>query len=420
MGSLVDRAIDIAKDAVQGSLCTAGGLSQIATDLLERGLGPTGDPLFRRAIEARDRALKRYCDLPPSDSLDDFLPGQPQIQGGQCPTDYALEFRMRVFQFSQSCEIEERVATRVVEGPILGFRLRNPISYSACPDNPDGSQIIEGLFGGNSAFTAIIQEPGGPNSVITSFTVQNLGRIDGLPDDCGELPPEPPPNPTPPIDPRPPSIDIDIDFPSIGPVSVTFSPTIGPLYTDVNFDVRVPVTVKIEAPSLDLDFDIDIDINLSDPTKPPDLPPEKPPKDDDDRPAPPDCPPPVSCDEEPEEEPEGPVPPAPQDEDGDEREVIGVAVRTTAIGELGTATLIGQESNPDIYAPNLGYVAFAYSSEGSEEKLWGADIAVKNLIFVAGAPDTGLRCVDVRGTPGKDVTWELSAITRKVEAGKCQ
>ena len=421
MSLIVDRAIDIAKDTVQTALCNAGGLSRIATDYLPGPFGDTGNPLSRRAIEARDRAMKRYCDVPPPESVDDFLPGPVPFDGGQCSTTYRIRLDI------QRVGLPAQTIYRLVVGPVSRpefvtdaggttrlfvtcRRIENTTASGAClvlSGETNQVRPREGSLAGTSYEGAAVQ-----------LTV--LERCDGLPDDCGSPPPPPPPNPTPPVSPDRPEINVNIEFPDIGPIEVTFAPTIGITYTDNNYDVRVPVTVNIKAPDLNLDFDIDVDINLSDPTEEPDLPPEPPPRDDDGRPNPPDCPPPTNCDEPPIEEPEAPdEPPPPQAENGDELEVTGCIVRTASIGPLSRATQISQDENPDIYAPALGYVNFAYESV-DESIVWGADIPVKNVVFVASAPKTGLKCVDVRGTPGKDIEWDLFAIQQKVESNKCR
>lgn len=405
MSEIIDLATDVARDAVTTALCNTGGASRLANDLLNK-VNPRYDATpSGRIARAGERALRSFCPVPPTETIDDNLPGPRQFEGGQC-----VGVLYRVIMEGEivdrvDCDREQAMEVRNnVPGPIISFALANQ-DISFCDDQGDVFIDVE-YVRGDPPGTSIAWRPAG-NRRFETLPKITIERMDGLPDDCGSPPPEPPPNPQPPSSPSPPPTTIVIDLPDIGPINFTFSPTIGVTFVDADFNLTVPVNVEIEAPDVNIDFSTTVNINISDPTQPPTLPPEAPPENPDGRPEPPDCPPPVECDEEPEEEEEEEDPPL--EEDDVELEILGAIVRVSSVSFPNRATEIGQGRNPNIYAPNLGFVNFAYQAPNGD-KVWGPDIAVKNREFVIGAPYNGLRCTDVAGTPAQGVQWSISYV----------
>jgi hypothetical protein len=203
---------------------------------------------------------------------------------------------------------------------------------------------------------------------------KSVFRLDGQPDDCGDLPPGdpiPPPAPPDPL-PPPPDIDLPVTPPGGGPdIDLTFSPRIGPVFIGVGGALFIPVNVRISGPSISVDAPISIPIHLSlpdlninfpgqgdgggepdDPEAP--VPPGPPPRP---TPGPPQE---VCCDQ--------PATPGPEVEVEDDepvepvspgRRFIGIRVSCTVNQEEGSFTVVGQGGGErNLYLPRLANVYF--------------------------------------------------------------
>jgi hypothetical protein len=226
---------------------------------------------------------------------------------------------------------------------------------------------------------------------------------------CGGNPPVPPYQPedhTYPI-----NINFDIDSVSY---NLPFTAVVGLFYVDADLNLKMPVTFDIDptfnanltfAPKFTATLNLttgNTEINWfeGDGGPPPNqLPPSS------------DSPPITRPDNQPPSPPDG-IDSPPSDPDDVEAGRILIAVLVTVTQAApNRVTKIFQDGNPDIYAPNLGFVSFAYRTSGGAVG-WTNDIPVKNLRAYIPAPvQTG--AVEVRGTPGPGVTWALTPVYRQ-------
>lgn len=220
-------------------------------------------------------------------------------------------------------------------------------------------------------------------------------RCDGLPDDCGTPAPEPPP-PNYWIQPitftyTDNSTNTDIDV--IGDVDFSVP------YFDINGEINIDARIVFDDPVLEINAEANFTINLDRDTINP-----SPAKD-------------VGKDnrggkntdknptEDPEEEPEpdDDLPePSPPPNPAATRIIVGAIVYVSA-GQTGTATQIGQDENPDIYAPSLAEVSFRCLVNATQS-VWTNDIPVKNRAALIPCP-WYQGAVDVKGTarPGVEI-----------------
>lgn len=246
-----------------------------------------------------------------------------------------------------------------------------------------------------------------------TFTVNSLTPSPGQPAGCGDVPPPPPP--LTPYDPSDYTYDIDIfyderDTGDIYIIPVRF--TLGEINFNANLDLVIPVNINLKPqfnfdPNLDINFDLDFnfntgDINIRPPTPPdrdpPRLPPPPkydPPGSDDDDPSPPPTPPDV------------PDPP-PQDDDPQLRRVIvGAIVTVNDPMEASKVGQLGQDSNPDVFYPDLGLVSFQIRHRRGVG--WTEDIRVKNVRQFIPCPWGG-GAIDVKGTPRDNATMTVTPV----------
>lgn len=319
----------------------------------------------------------------------DIQPPDPPFVGGQCPgVSYQIQYGAAADVFNCSGTfLSDRtrsfgnVSTPRL-GPIGAIRVvgANPTNcgfgnYNLRVERPDGSLI----FQSNNIFSPGVT--GNARMEITSFTPAVV-RVDALPDDCGSLPPVYPPPTTINID-----IDIDYDDDDGNPINITIPFIFAPI--KVNFDGSLEIPFSFDFGgftfdgTLDLGPDFDVDINL------PPLPRGEG----------------QGTDVLPPGDPENEVDP----EEGREK-IIGVVVSST-IDAQSNLTNIATTNMPNIVAPRLGSVKFAYSVGVST--FWSNDIDVKGqrvfipCPFSQGAdaavaspvPGVSMSFVEIRGYP---------------------
>jgi hypothetical protein len=316
------------------------------------------------------------------------------------------------------------------EGAIasIGITQTFVIDGSPCDNNVLDRNLVV-MFADGEASTFLPSEyncgsgiGGVRNLTVLSYTVE---REDGLPDTCGNPPPLSPVPPIPPegTEPFPFSFPITINEGGtpvtidVGGLVVVLPPRIG-----LNADINVPVQVNIDvggvnfSPTVNLDFNIadgafrvepgafDIDfggivINTNPP--PWNSPPGKCiPGGGAPRPLPgtptPDNPPGV-------EEPPTPRPPK------GERVIIGALVTVTTVQPWQRATVIGQDENPDIYAPDLGHINFLCRLGTGAVGGWTPDQKVKNRRCLIPC-EWKYGALSVEGTPQQGVEWVITPI----------
>ena len=195
-------------------------------------------------------------------------------------------------------------------------------------------------------------------------------------------------------------------------VNLPLIAVIGLFYIDADLNVNMPVTFTVRPtvtnnifPGLtiqaNLNFntgDVEIDwIPGDEPnTLPPALPnPTRPPVESPDSPVPP-------------QPPDVPNPDPDTDETEAGRGLVAALVTTTLRTPTAPQSQIGQDLNPDIYVPSLGYISFAIRT-ASGSVGWTNDIPVKTLRAYIPCP-VSKGAIDVQGTPGVGVEWVITPI----------
>lgn len=425
MSDIYDAAASVARDAVGKVLCAAGGLSRLGQDIAGKV-----NPFYEGSLldgyqTGVTNALNRFCPVPPQGAP--VAPETP-FSGGQCAdVSYAVVLRLTYdwtpnpggfVAGAQVFTAFQDLGRAVIFGPINGFTVSPEdegfkLSMQVRANSRDGTPLIGSPIGSGGG-----DIPPAGNQAVRNLRVSNISitRNDGLPDNCGDPPPVFPPGTPNPTDPRPPDTTINIDLPDIGPVDITFSPTVGIVYVNNQGDFIVPVTVSVFDTTNNIDLDIDIGINISDPTAPPEPIDPSPPKNPDDRPEEPDCPPVERCDDGPEEEPPEEEPPI---EERAYVNIAGVAVLAAVNPLVVAATEVLQLNGPNIWVPRLGYIRFGYEMpEG--DIVYSEDIPVKLTNQLIEPPQKSLRCVEILGNPENGVTWELVQITEKITSKSCR
>jgi len=335
-------------------------------------------------------------------------PGTSRPQGGQCP---CVAYRVAGLLTRTTPNTANLTFANVdIWGPIAGFvptfNSNGRTGYNILCRGQTSSPCQPGLV-------EVPPGAGTGSGDVDQIILTSVIRLDGGPDDCGTgvfpvpvpLPPTGLPIVLPPV--------VIVRGPTIAP-DIRYSPTV--IFFQPRFDVDLNLTVPFE---IDTDIQLGpinfnpsgtLNLNTGDVTfnfsngGPPSLPPGK-----------------GDCEDL--DDPVRPVPPRPPtsrpqpvDPDVTESDVLsGVQVTVESITPGNKASIIFQRSNPNIYAPNLGFVQFfAVDSEG-EELGWSADIPVKNTFQFIPCPfPDGAK--SVTGTPQPGVVWELTPIIKKIRS----
>lgn len=407
--TIVELVSDVAPAATGEVLCAAGGLASL-------GAGPFGSlqspGTLPRTLHDFGGMLQAACDNLPAQP-----PGpSPPFSGGQCVgVSYSVTFTTQELQ-RFTCTQAQRTFTRTLTGPIRGFRIRDPFAVSTCPGDFSGGFILESLFGTNTDYGNIYQASQG-NTVITSFTIDNIVRVDGQPDDCGDPPPSPAP-PRPPIVQPPSSPPIPWNDENGDPVGdVIISPRVGPIYIDVDATLKVPVVVNINGPFLETEISIPVSVSLPDynvsfqfgggggTTTDPTAPVEPGP------PQPVCCDPPLPRLEEGEDEnPEDPPP----EEDPPTAVIVGAIVSSQPGPGDSRATELGLPK-PDLFVPRVATFQWELDVDGTTA--YSPETQVKSLSQYIAAPEN---VTVVRGLVGWEQGWAgtISYAKRLTNPGK--
>jgi hypothetical protein len=347
-------------------------------------------------------ASRLSCNKPPNDDEEERPP--------TCwPKNYRIDYTVFYTDldenppqnFQQTSFVTVRGPIRKYEWEFSGQSGRGPAGLYVYHSGLTNPNVVERtvMFGTSS-----------PNDGNFKFTIN--GVTDLSPSTACALPPIVPP---PPYSPGDWSGTTFVNFTYNDGLDLTIPVAffIGLAKIDINGEIVVPINLDFSPninidPTFDFNFDVDIPIGGGEPRilppsrRPPDgnppLPP-LPPADDDFEPFPPPAtkPPDVP-------DPDDPAPPEPEQICS----IRAAIVTTTAVSPTSSPTLIGQDGNPDIYAPSLGYINFAYRVSGNAIA-WGPDVPIKNrrqfceVTWPAGA-------VDVKGTPKPGIVWSISPV----------
>lgn len=382
---------DAAKDGLCSVLSTSEAITNFGRNLVNRAsysvvggaVIPSGGP---NPIGALSRA---FCNREPP------TPTAPSFSGGQCDgVLYRITYQWTLLNGPDNPRTAE------VYGPIVGIGAPQEQS-----NNPNASFVL---------ITARGFGPGGPSSEPftfqlsgignggfpedTSFAVLSVDRADGQPDQCGDppnaiLPPpegynrQTVPNFT--------YIDNSGDTVNLGDLNLVYlQPTI-----NANADIRIPVNVEVGDVSFGLDIlpngTVEFNFGSSGRRGADGSGPDEPSIDED----PPNAPDDVPL-----------LPPGPPDDPAAEQSIVGCLVTVTQV-TTSTPTVIFQDDNPDIYAPNLGFVQFLIRLSGVRGG-WTLDIPVKNRAQIIPCP-WPYGAIAVRGTPRPGVEFTITPIYRE-------
>lgn len=311
-------------------------------------------------------------------------PPPPPFTGGQCPS---VNYAVTVGIFQGGSLVSQTTVTGI--GPVLGLRIEEIDNSS--PGNPDG-KILQAFvrFGGSA------EQSAGSGNEDTQIRITNITRPDGLPDNCGDPPPD-----IDPLEPEDTEIPRDITYnnnlniPVVIPVVFVYARA----QIDVDANITVPFTVNF-SPTLNITGTVNVDgtVNFNFGGGTATTRPKDPRKGD--------------CGDIAEPTEEVPVDPTdseqpPQPDREREEVIIGALVTVTALSNE-RASLIVQNDNPDIYAPSLGHVQFLCRI-GETSAAWTSDQPVKNRRNLIPCPWRD-GAIAVRGTPQPGVTWTITPI----------
>lgn len=230
----------------------------------------------------------------------------------------------------------------------------------------------------------------------------SVSRVDGLPDNCGNLP-GPVPTPTPGYN----TTTTNITYTNSSSVDVTI-PVIfifAKATLNLKGELNIPVRIDLGGVNLQIGGSInlntgDVNLNFGNPNYSRNGLPNPDAYEPD--PSLPDIPPDVPDDVA--------VPPTDQSEPETSRVIRACIVTASTVPD--DISLIYQIGNPNITAPNLGYVSFAINAGG--KVAWTSDIPVKNQRnFIECTWDGG--AVAVRGTPRPGVEWTITPVYAFIE-----
>jgi len=348
-----------ATKAVDCSLLSATGAVLGAAGSL-----PGGDPTF---VVNSVKALRRLRGCDPAF---DPEPTPPSFQGGQCPVIYTLTYSYNVILTDGTLQQPPITQTALVQGPVSNFRGEGSPSFQSIFITEASGQSAQ-LRSGNCA-----------QGCFANPLVVSLVRQDGLPDDCGSLPPTfPPPGDT--------TINIDVTYNiEEGPdIDVTVPLVFSPFFIDFNGDFNFPFSFEFGDIGFTGNVEFTPQFNFTINPQPGPIGTDNP------------------VDELPDEEPEIPV-----EEPPPGQTVVGVVVQSRLIGEQQLTT-IATDNIPQILAPRCGSVKFGYRIAG--RSYWSPDIDIKDLncfipcpfsqgaatVAASPAPGVALDFVPIFGSP---------------------
>ena len=346
-------------------------------------LGGTPNPDINSLQKRINGARKYFCnesdEIQPEDIVFEDQPELP-YSGGQCFTDYSVTWAIEATR-NDGQKVIVNSGTAIVPGPVEQFTqlIENP------PYFPVGTVYVfrvldrNGNAGGRGTNVNVSDTPGGADSVVsTRWKTFEVTRLDGQPDNCGSQPIPPPV--IPPYIPTPIIVNIeyedgdnitineDVTFNIFAPIVLVGGAIIAPITVTGN-DFSLVGEMQLNG-ELNVEFKPEFNFGPRGQvdTEPPD----------------PDAPYPQP------ERPEG------------SRSIVGAIVTATTVSSR-PATQIGQDGNPDIFAPRVGNLAFYIATD--KGSAWTSDIPIKNVRQYVPCPSS-FGAVDVAATaePG----WALN------------
>lgn len=377
-------------NAIRNGLCTIIDTAQ------DFGLGLSAGTDYRgigASVDILRFAQRLLCNREPSAGYD------PPFIGGQCTGYYSVDYSTTYDTRSIPPPniITAPATITFVYGPIRGLRIDR------------GSTLEQVIIIGSDSTGSTPQDYGGfaiatsAGEGIISAVITGVLRNGGLPDDCGNFPPELPPS-----EPGDRTTITNYSYTNNEGDDIDIDATMR--FGDLNFtlDGTLQIGGRIEFTNDPFSPEFNFNLNLSTGSVSitpgnPNYPPSGNPNGDN-----------YGADDVPDYPPDVPnsiLPPSPDvPEDGTVQVIRGVIITVSVANSR--ATIIEQVGNPNIYAPALGYINFAISIGGAIA--WTSDIPVKNLRNFIHCPWEG-GAVEVRGTAFNGVSWELSPVYGTLE-----
>lgn len=208
-------------NAVRGYACRVLRNGQARDNLVQRTVRriPGGGRVVDFAQNAGDSLENLVCGsgggLQPPAPGDDFS-GQRPFNGGQCPVQYNLTMDISGTRVSTGASILPVARSVSVNGPVRQIFKANPnlgdtlggyvwgaviqATSINSPNYPGGARVIEnstlgarlGVKAADPYQTGFLTgNGGGGNFIVSPINLQNINliRVDGLPDDCGDVAP---------------------------------------------------------------------------------------------------------------------------------------------------------------------------------------------------------------------------------------
>lgn len=385
-GSFVDEL----RNAIRNAWCNALNTGYNFLDALPDPIVDSGSVPIARA----NRALYRmFCNNEPPPSP------APPFTGGQCAVLYIVKLNIHAYDNSGNDDINTSYYnpySKTVMGPITSIKVESNATHRSVvvraqplPGTPDG---VYSYGSWNKSFFSNV-----------TVAVHSITRADGQADTCG--------NPPPVIEPPSPGYNncpCNFTYTTNNNVNVSVSAslTFAPSVLNNYGDVTVPIRISLLSDNTIFGGDInlntgDININFGNRNYPrSDR--EKPDSYDtpDDTP---DIPPSVPDDD---------IIPSPDDVNPSTTRLLRACIVTVTDMSASSATTLFQDDNPDIYAPNLGYVQFLIAV--GNRLAWSTDIPVKNRRHFIPCPWEG-GAMQVRGTPRPGVDWTITPVYTRQE-----
>lgn len=380
------------RDYVRFGYCSS--LGNIAT--FGEIFGGGGSGIGEFGINAARFLHNQFCNAPPPVDPD------PPFAGGQCPVLYNVNCIMT--RVSGSTQNPFSVSGQAY-GPIRGATFRNigsNVTQLIVLGSPNGSNTT-GEYGIGSVATNF----GSPDTNVNGFTVASVSRADSAPDTCG--------NPDPVIPPYTPgdnTVNNNVTYVDNEGNNVTIPVVIAFGYAkiDANANINIPFTLNLDVtPTANITGNLnlntgDVTYNANNPSLPTS-----------------DCNPnsdafepdpnlPSNPVDVPDEEPD----PTPDPDKPQYRKLLKAVIVT--VGETSPqSSTVFQETNPDVFVPDLGLVSFQISVSGRSG--WTEDIRVKNKRQFIPCPWYG-GATAVRGTPRPGSTFTLTPVYVKTTVGE--
>lgn len=383
---------DSVADAATAGLCAVLDTVEKSTNFFRNLINRQSYRVIGGAVVPRTQiapatfASRTLCNREPPP------PEAPTFAGGQCD---GVLYKVKYTWTLDGGLPDDRENEQY--GPIIGFS-----SPRAIPGN-DRVRVVN-ITARGPAGAAPSSEPrtyqfssiGIGSREGASFQIRSIERADGQPDQCGNPPSgvvlPPPEGYNRRTVPNFTYVNNEGTTINLGDLNLVYlQPTI-----DIDGRITVPVNVDVGGLNFGLGIDLDGTVNFNfgeqgrrggggDGADDPEI--------DEEPPSPP---------------PSVPgLPPPVEDDPAAEKVIIGALITVTEITSP-VPTQIFQDDNPDIFAPNLGYVQFLIKVSGIVGG-WSEDIPVKNRRQIIACP-WRYGAIDVRGTARMGVNLTITPI----------